>query len=65
MDMLAKKEELLPIIDAYRKEMDFEQIIPISAFKGEGTKEVLDAIENFMADDLTFMEIPDSHNSQL
>lgn len=28
-------------------------------------KEVLDAIESFMADDLTFMEIPDSHNSQL
>lgn len=48
MDMLAKKEELLPIIDVYRKEMDFDQIIPISAFKGEGTKEVLDAIFSFL-----------------
>ena len=48
MDMLAKKEELLPIIDTYRKEMDFDQIIPISAFKGEGTKEVLDAIFSFL-----------------
>ena len=48
MDMLAKKEELLPIIDAYRKEVDFDQIIPISAFKGEGTKEVLDAIFSFL-----------------
>ena len=46
--MPAKTEELLPIIDTYRKEMDFDQIIPISAFKGEGTKEVLDAIFSFL-----------------
>lgn len=48
IDMLAQKEELLPIIDAYRKEMDFDQIIPISAFNGDGTKEVLDAIFSFL-----------------
>lgn len=48
IDMLAQKEELLPIIDAYRKEMDFDQIIPISAFNGDGTKEVLNAIFSFL-----------------
>lgn len=48
IDMLVQKEELLPIIDAYRKEMDFDQIIPISAFNGDGTKEVLDAIFSFL-----------------
>lgn len=48
IDMLAQKEELLPIIDAYRKEMDFDQIIPISAFNGDGTKEILDAIFSFL-----------------
>ncbi len=48
IDMLAQKEELLPIIDAYRREMDFDQIIPISAFNGDGTKEVLDAIFSFL-----------------
>ena len=48
IDMLAQKEELLPIIDASRKEMDFDQIIPISAFNGDGTKEVLDAIFSFL-----------------
>ena len=48
IDMLAQKEELLPIIDAYCKEMDFDQIIPISAFNGDGTKEVLDAIFSFL-----------------
>lgn len=48
IDMLAQKEELLPIIDAYRREMDFDQIIPISAFNGDGTREVLDAIFSFL-----------------
>lgn len=48
IDMLAQKEELLPIIDAYRKELDFDQIIPISAFNGDGTREVLDAIFSFL-----------------
>lgn len=48
IDTLDKKEELLPVIDAYRKEMDFDQIIPISAFKGEGTKDVLDAVFSYL-----------------
>jgi len=48
IDMLKDKAELLPIIDTYRKEMDFEQIIPISAFDGDGTDEVLKAVFSFL-----------------
>lgn len=48
IDTLQKKEELLLYIDAYRKEMDFEQIIPVSAKEGDGTKEVLDAVFSYL-----------------
>lgn len=48
IDTLQKKEELLLYIDAYRKEMDFDQIIPVSAKEGDGTKEVLDAVFSYL-----------------
>lgn len=48
IDTLQKKEELLLYIDVYRKEMDFEQIIPVSAKEGDGTKEVLDAVFSYL-----------------
>lgn len=48
IDTLQKKEELLLYIDAYRKEMDFEQIIPVSAKEGDGTKEVLDSVFSYL-----------------
>lgn len=56
IDMLPQKEELLPIIDLYRKEMDFEQIIPICAFQGDGTKQVLDAIFSFLPEGPMFYD---------
>lgn len=48
IDTLQRKEELLLYIDAYRKEMDFDQIIPVSAKEGDGTKEVLDAVFSYL-----------------
>ncbi len=48
IDMLPKKEELLLFIDKYRKEMDFAQIIPVSALKGEGTDVLLDTIFQYL-----------------
>ena len=48
IDTVQKKEELLLYIDAYRKEMDFDQIIPVSAKEGDGTKEVLDAVFSYL-----------------
>lgn len=35
------KAKLLPLIDAYSKAMEFAAIVPISAMKGEGCKELL------------------------
>lgn len=42
---LVKKEELLKVIDIYRKEFDFEAVIPISARKGDKKEELLEEIE--------------------
>lgn len=41
-------EQLLPIIDDYRKEYDFKQIVPISAREGNNTTSLLDAVYNEM-----------------
>lgn len=43
-----KKEEVLPIIDAYRSLCDFQEIIPISALKGQNTKDVVDSIFSYL-----------------
>ena len=39
-----KKEAVLTFIDAYRKEMDFQEIVPVSALKGQGTDELVSCI---------------------
>ncbi|MDP9146702.1 MAG: GTPase Era [Acidobacteriota bacterium] len=38
------KPKLLPLIDAFQKVFDFAAIVPISALKGAGCKELMDAI---------------------
>ncbi|MBD5539689.1 MAG: GTPase Era [Lachnospiraceae bacterium] len=48
IDKVQKKEELLLYIDAYRKEMDFDQIIPVSAKSGEGTEDLLKTIFDYL-----------------
>lgn len=48
IDKVQKKEELLLYIDAYRKEMDFDQIIPVSAKNGEGTDDLLKTIFDYL-----------------
>ncbi len=40
IDMMAK-EHLLPVIDHYRQVYDFEDIIPVSAIKGDGLDRLL------------------------
>jgi len=39
------KPDLLPLIDRYSKLYGFEEIFPISALRGEGLKELLEAVE--------------------
>lgn len=48
IDKVQKKEELLLYIDAYRREMDFDQIIPVSAKNGEGTEDLLKTIFDYL-----------------
>lgn len=43
-----KKEEILLFIDAYRKELDFAEIVPVSALKGDNTKELLNCIMKYL-----------------
>lgn len=43
-----KKEEILLFIDTYRKEMDFEEIVPVSALKGDNTGELVSCIMKYL-----------------
>ncbi len=43
-----KKAEILPVIDTYSKEYDFEQLIPVSAKKGEGISELVNNIMKYL-----------------
>ncbi len=43
-----KKEELLGFIDTYRKEMDFAEIVPVSALKGDNTDTLIAQIMKYL-----------------
>jgi len=43
-----KKEEVLLFIDTYRKEMDFAEIVPVSALKGDNTQELISCIMKYL-----------------
>lgn len=43
-----KKEEILPVIDCYRKELDFQEIIPVSARSGANVGELIDTIYKYL-----------------
>lgn len=43
-----KREELLGFIDTYRKEMDFAEIVPVSALKNENTEELIKCIMAYL-----------------
>lgn len=43
-----KKEEVLTFIDAYRKEMDFAEIVPVSALKGDNTDVLISCIMKYL-----------------
>ncbi len=42
------KEDILRFIDAYRKEMDFAEIVPVSALKGTNTDDLTDTIFKYL-----------------
>ncbi|MBQ7766132.1 MAG: GTPase Era [Lachnospiraceae bacterium] len=43
-----KREELLHIIDTYRKELDFAEVVPVSALKGNNTDTLLECIGKYL-----------------
>ena len=43
-----KKEEILQVIDNYRKLYDFAEIIPASALRGQNTKDIVDSLFQYM-----------------
>ncbi len=43
-----KKEQLLSCIDTYRKELDFAEVVPVSALKGKNTPELLKCIFQYL-----------------
>lgn len=47
MDTIVK-EEVLAVIDIYRKLGDFDEIIPTSALRGENTEDIIDSIFKYL-----------------
>ena len=47
IDTIAK-EEILPVIDAYRSILDFAEIIPCSGLRGQGTEDLIDSIFQYL-----------------
>lgn len=43
-----KKEEILLFIDTYRKLYDFDEIIPVSALRGQNTQDVIETILRYL-----------------
>ncbi len=43
-----KREEILLFIDTYRKEMDFEEIVPVSALKADNTDTLISCIMKYL-----------------
>ena len=43
-----KKEEVLKVIDTYRKLYDFEEIIPASALRGQNTDDIIQSLFKYM-----------------
>lgn len=45
---MVKKEDVFAFIDTYRKEMDFDEIVPVSAKKGDNTEELIKCIMKYL-----------------
>lgn len=51
-----KKEEILAVIDTYRKELDFTEIIPVSAMKGNNVEELISLIFKYLPEGVPFYD---------
>lgn len=51
-----KKGEILSFIDTYRKELDFAEIVPVSALKGENTDKLVECIFRYLPEGHAFFD---------
>ena len=51
-----KKEQILPVIAAYKDILDFAEIVPVSAREGSGTDELYDLIFSYLPEGPMFFE---------
>ena len=51
-----KKEEVLAVIDAYRKMYDFAEVVPLSAIKGTNTEVLIDEIFRYLPEGPMFYD---------
>ncbi|MDE7114739.1 MAG: GTPase Era [Acetatifactor sp.] len=51
-----KREEVLTFIDTYRKELDFQEIVPVSALKGDNTEELVKCIVDYLPEGEPFYD---------
>ena len=45
---IVKRDEVLTFIDVYRKDMDFDEIVPVSALKGDNTDVLVSCIMKYL-----------------
>ncbi len=50
------KDEVLPVIAAYSSEMEFAEIIPVSAIKGRGCQDLLDTVFKYLPEGEMFYD---------
>lgn len=51
-----KKDAILSFIDTYRRELDFAEIVPVSALKGDNTEELVDCIFQYLPEGHAFFD---------
>jgi GTP-binding protein Era len=51
-----RKEELLPVIEAYRKMADFQEIIPVSALKNTNLDELINTVYRYLPEGPAFFD---------
>lgn len=51
-----KKDEVLRFIDVYRKELEFQEIVPVSALRGQNTEELVKCIFRYLPEGPAFYD---------
>jgi GTP-binding protein Era len=55
-DTIRKKEELLPVIDAYSRQGEFREIVPVSAAAGTNLSDLIEAVFRYLPEGPAFFD---------